>query len=1189
MRLKRIEISGFKTFRDRVILEFPPGVSGVIGPNGCGKSNIVDALRWVMGEQRVKALRGKKMDDVIFNGAENSPPLGMAEVSMTMAGDAKPFAGAYAECSEVTISRRLFREGESEYYINKVPCRMLDVKEFFMDTGVGTKTYSLVEQNSVATLVEAKPEERRHFIEEAAGIAKYKSRKEAALRKMEATKQNLLRLHDIMKEVKTQLNSVSRQAKRAEHYKTLKKEIRKMEIALALTAYTDLGGQRATLEKHLETFNDKESEIKTEMQAGEALLEEIKIAVMEEEETISRSREQLYETKNVINMKEQGVEFSRGRITDLSAKSQRDIAEIKVREGALGELAREMETLETAVKETEKELQGLRDALAAHERQLAELRKTEKFLNEELEEKKIGYIDIVAEKAKLKNTETNLVKVLEDIVKRKDRLLREMEESSQRCDILHQSLRELSAGLKSDEAKREELKGNHETLNDDLGTEEVNLQEIEDRISLVKQENERKSARLSSLQEFHEGYTWCSEGIKSIMTARKQGYLDKMPGDSFLGLVADHIEVPREYETAVEAVLGEKLQYVVVKSQEDGIMAIDYLRSAARGRGTFVPLAVRNFGADSTLAEHLKENVRLIDQVLVHDEFKEIIAYLLGDVLLIANLNAGVSLWRQNGFRGTFVTPEGDIINSQGILTGGSFAKGERSLLADKRQIGELKKDIVRLTRELAEATEDRNRTTLLIARCEEELQQAKTEWHELDIRINGRRKDLERFEDELRRINQRRGILEFDHGTLVSEENDAREKMAAAREAQIILAEREKIVNDELADLKVKLDVLKKELGRGEGDFTSGKVHLAAREEKREADRKTLIRLEVSKTALTREIQEKQKDTELSTGQIAELTRNVAGELERLTGLYNEYQAREDNLAAKSNQLQEKEGRLRNVEREVKEIKQRLEQVLKEITELEMSLREIAFQMDALKKGILERHHVDLDSLNGEFPCLAAGESREISEKLEKSKAAVENFGEVNLLALNEYEELKERFDFLTSQNADINAALNSLQHTIERINRISKARFAETFAAVKASFREMFARMFPGGKGELYLTDSEDMLETGVEIDIQVPGKRTRNVSLLSGGEKSLAAIALIFAILQYRPTPFLVLDEVDAALDDANISLFNKLVRDISDDSQIIIVTHNKKTMEAAQNLYGITMQNQGVSTLVSVSLN
>src|SRR3990170_22500 len=930
MRLKSLEISGFKTFRDKVVLEFSPGISGVVGPNGCGKSNIVDALRWVMGEQRIKTLRGKKMDDVIFNGAENSPPLGMAEVTMTMLSDGKPFAGAYGECCEVTVSRRLFREGESEYSINKVPCRMLDVKEFFMDTGVGTKTYSLVEQNSVYTLIEAKPEERRHFIEEAAGIAKYKSRKEAALRKMEATKQNLLRLHDVMKEVKTQLGSVSRQAKRAEQYKALKKEIRELEISLALTSYADLTGNRATLEKQRGDLEKKEGEIRTELLAKEASFEELKISLMEEEELISRRREKLYGIKNAINMKEQGIEFSRGRIADLTAQRQRDLSDIKVREAALEEIAGEEASLEATAKEREREIQELGCAIFASQGQLEELRNADRALNEESDEKKIAYIDIVAEKAKLKNMEANLLKFLEDIGRRQDRYLKEIEENTKRCAALRCSLDDLSSGLKSDEERREEFNGIQDDLTRNFGEAKVHLKEIDDRISSAKEESGRKSARLSSLLEFHEGYSWCGEGIKSIMTARKQGTMSELPGDSVLGLVADHIEVPREYETAVEAVLGEKLQYVVVKSQEDGVRAIDHLKSSSRGRGTFVPLAVRNY-SNSSQAEHLRETVRLVEKVRVHDEFKEIVAYLLGDVLLISSLNAGISLWRQNGFSGTFVTPEGDIINSQGILTGGSNAKGDRSLLANKREIGELKKDISHLARELADAAEDKKKTSLLIARYEEELQQAKAEAHRLEIQINGQRKDLERFEDEMKRISQRRDILEFDHDNLVSEEKDAREKMERARKDQTVLEGREGLINDDMAGLKEKLDGLRKELEQWEREFTSGKVLLAAREEKKEADRKTLLRLEANRAALVREISEKQKDVEVSAGQTAELMSKAVEEKEQLAVLYKEYQALEQSLSENSSRLYEREEALRNAEREVKEIKQRLDQVLRE------------------------------------------------------------------------------------------------------------------------------------------------------------------------------------------------------------------------------------------------------------------
>ncbi len=1190
MRLKSLEISGFKTFREKVVLEFSPGISSVIGPNGCGKSNIVDAIRWVMGEQRVKALRGKKMDDVIFSGSETAPPVGLAEVTMTMVSDGQPFSGAYAECEEVTVARRIFREGESEYYLNKVPCRLLDVREFFMDTGVGARTYSLVEQNSVSTLVEAKPEDRRQFIEEAAGIAKYKSRKEAAMRKMEATAQNMTRLHDIMKEVKTQLNAVARQAKRAEQYRALKKEIKEAELSLALLAYADLGEKKSRREKELAALKERETALGTEMQGREASFEEMKTIVMEAEEVISRSREKLYEFKNNIKMKEQALEFSRQRLADLHAQKERGVSEITVREGRLAEIRNELMLLDVQTKDLEREIHDLQAALSAGQEELEELRKADNNFHRELEAKKGSYIDIAAEKAKLNNMSVNLVKTIEDVGRRKERHLTEMAENAARCESLAKALLDIGAALTGDEKEKEALQQRQIAVVEDIGAAKTRLRQSEDRIAALKDQWGRKSSRLSSLQEFQEGYSWCSEGIKSIMTAKKQGNIGELTGgDISLGLVADHIDVPVEYETAVESILGEKLQYVVVRDHDDGVCAIDYLKKAAAGRGTFIPLAVRNYHQPLPLAEHLKETVRLLDHVQVDDAFKEIMIYLLGDVLLIPNLQAGVSLWRQNGFRGSFVTPEGDIINSQGILTGGSRDKGARSLLANKREIGELRKEIARLGRELGDAEDIKEKAQAFVAGSEEGLQQLKTELHQVELRINSRHKDRERFDDEKKRLEQRRGIMDFDHETVVAAETEALEKVARVKEDQFAQEKREKVINEEIAGLNAKREGIRGELEKRERDHTAGKVLLAAREEKMTAGRNMLAGLETARANLLREITDKHADQEKSVCQEAQLVGDIAEETTVVGKLYHEYQLLEKTLEDLQINQQGKEELLKNREREVKETKQSLDRIMKEASEAEIALRESAFQMETLQKSLQERHGVELEALSRDFQGMATEEKEQMLEKLEKDRTVVENFGEVNLLALNEYEQLKERYDFLTTQDADITASLQSLQRTIERINRISRARFAEAFEAVNACFREMFAKIFPGGKGHLYLTDSSEMLETGVEMDIQVPGKRARNVSLLSGGEKSLAAIALIFAILQYRPTPFLVLDEVDAALDDANVSLFNRLIRDVAKNSQVIMVTHNKVAMEVAENLYGVTMQNQGISTLVSVNIN
>ncbi len=1191
MRLKRLEISGFKTFREKVLLEFSPGVSGIIGPNGCGKSNIVDAIRWVMGEQRVKAIRGKKMDDVIFNGSETAAPVGMAEVTMTMVSDAQPFSGPYGDCQEVTVARRIFREGESEYYLNKVSCRLLDIKEFFMDTGIGARTYSLVEQNSVSTLVEAKPEDRRQFIEEAAGIAKYKSRKEAALRKLEATTQNLTRLRDIIKEVKTQLNTVSRQAKRAEQYRSLKKEIKDAELALALVAYGDLKEKKGKRENELAHLQEQETTLRTSLKSQEASFEDMKITVMEAEEIISRSRERLYEAKTNLSMKEQALEFSQKTVTELRTQKERGVSEIAVRSERLEAIHAELEQLASQNANLARESHDLQATLAVGQQKLAELKQAENNLLKELETRKGAYVDIAAEKAKLNNMAANLGKALEDISRRKERHLKEIAESAARSEFLLKSLDDIAATLKNHEEESEALKQRQGARIDELGEAKTIFRKLEENIASLKDQQGRKTARLTSLLEFQEGYSWCSEGIKTLMKAKKQANIQEMAAASnvALGLVADHIDVPREYEMAVESILGEKLQYVVVRNHDDGVNAIDYLKQSATGRGSFIPLEVKNNHPPQSLVRHLEETVRLLDYVRVDDEFKEIMIYLLGDVLLIPDLKTGITLWRQNGFCGSFVTPEGDIINPQGILTGGSRTKGERSLLANKREITELKQETARLARDLEEAEASKKKEALFVASSEGELQQIKAALHQLELQMNSSRKDRERFEEEMKRLKQRHSVMEFDHETVVLSEIEAREKTEGVKEELLIQDKREALVSEEIAVLSAKRESVKAELERCEKDYNAGKVLLASHEEKAVAGSRAIVALESARAALLKEINDKQVDQEKSVHQEASLTKQIVADREALAGLYQELGLLEKSLADLQVNQQGKEEMLKSRDREVKEINQSLERAMRAVTEREIGLREITFQMGALQSSQQERHSVDLAELIVEFQGIESGQKDRLLEKLAKARAMVENFGEVNLLALNEYEQLQDRYDFLTAQEADVTASVHSLQQTIERINRISRTRFAETFEAVNDCFREMFARIFPGGKGHLYLTDSTEMLETGVEMDIQVPGKRARNVTLLSGGEKSLAAIALIFAILQYRPSPFLILDEVDAALDDANVSLFNKLIRDVAKNSQVIMVTHNKLTMEVAERLYGVTTHNQGVSTIISVNLN
>ena len=1191
MRLKKLEIAGFKSFREKVVVDFSPGISGIVGPNGCGKSNIADAIRWVMGEQRVKTLRGKKMDDVIFNGSEEASPVGMAEVSMILTADGQQFPGNYAECNEMMIARRLFRDGESEYTINKIPCRLLDVREFFMGTGVGARTYSLVEQNSVASLVEAKPEDRRQFIEEAAGISKYKSRKESAVRKMEATRENMVRLNDILREVKTQLNTISRQAKRAEQYKALKQSLKEAELTVALQTCADLAARLAAREEAKQDLQNRETEIRTQQQRSEAALEKLKAELLESEGVISTHQEKRYNTKNTINGKEQGIEFSRRKITDLAARRAKDLAEGEAMKRREGETDGEIASLRAAATEVEERIATLRREVAEGAQALEELRRMDRTCRLALEEKKVRYIDIVAEKAKLKNMVAGLARMVEDFGKREAREVREIDETGKRSAELRRTLENLRSGLAVDEKAFAEFGQRREEIADELERARGEMAEADEKIARLREENSRKTSRLASLREFEESYAGCNEGVKSLMTGGNGSGRTGLSRELFLGLLADHIRVPREYETAVEAVLGEKLQYVVVKDQTDGIRAIDYLKSASLGRGSFAPLEVRPHASGGSLAEHghLREAVPLIERITVREDCRAIVNELLGDVLLIPNLGSGISLWRQNGFCGTFVTPEGDIISPSGILTGGSGNGSDRSLLRNRREIAELAEEVAKLQAELQEEQESRKKAASLVAQWDEDLLRLRSQLHLTELRINGLRKDVERYEGESRQVGERLKALHFNRENLAAEAAEARDKIARHEAEMKTVEDKEAALNSAMAGDRERGDAIRADLEEREQALTERKVRLASLEEKRDADRRTLTRLEASLVDHSREIAARKADAESCECEAQALALQIADDEEALQDLYTECETIEKTLLGKRDAQQRQEALLRAREAEIREIKKLLDGQLREGTELEVAVREIALQIENLRRNIQEKYGADLAQLLPDFRPLEEERLTALVNRLEKERQAVENFGEVNLLALSEHEELKTRFDFLTCQIADLNASLDTLQKTITRINTVSRQRFAETFAGVNQCFQQVFSRLFPGGRAVLSLTDENDLLETGVDIEIRIPGKRTQSVTLLSGGEKSLSAIALIFSILLYRPVPFVLLDEVDAALDDSNIALFNRLVKETADQSQILMITHNKKSMEIADSLYGVTLLKQGVSTLVSVSLN
>jgi len=1185
MILKRLEIVGFKSFRDRLVLDFPGGISAIVGPNGCGKSNIVDAMRWVMGEQRVRSLRSTKMEEVIFAGTQDYPPMGMAEVTMILARrEGFTFPEPYASCEEVTVSRRLFRDGESLYAINGVPCRLLDVREFFMGTGVGSRGYAIIEQSSVADLVEARPEDRRVFIEEAAGISKYRSRREAAVRKMEATKQNLLRLNDVLKEVKSSLNSLSRQAKRAEQYRALKRAVKEKELLLARSTYEDLRGEREGMTRRREALANEEAVSESRLTRVETALEEERLRHLAKEGERSRLQEELFDLKNRLRLKEQAIEFARKRIEDLQVRRERWAAEEEKGRKGLEELKGKMEavasSLAAAAEERDRRAREVEDL----EGLIAGLREGEREIQEALEENKRRHIDQAAEKARLRNVLLTCSRNLEDINRRQERDLREKEGLVGKLASLREKEKTLQAELDMREEELSRQVDRRETAQAEVERFEEEMREQDDVIAALKDELGRKSTRLLSLKEFHEGYGWCGDATRSIMTS---GPTETRAG--LMGLVADCLRVSPPYETAVEAVLGEKLQYVICRSQEDGVRAIDYLKARTLGRTSFVPVELRASSNPPAAGGHLREAVPLLQHVEVEEPFRPIAEYLLGDVLVIPDLRFGLSLWRRNGFRGTFVTPEGDMISPQGVLTGGSPQGGERGLLRDKREMRELETAVADLRAALEGARGERKRLEGLLAHWREELREAAGEVRRLELAVNGLRKDRERLGDEGRRLEQVIEVAAVQRANLEADREACLRLKGETEEALVRVEEGEQALRGEMEDLKARYQALRSRREGQEHRLTEAKVRLAALLEQGRAAERERENLAAERKKLALAVEEALREGRACGGEVERLRGQIEadegdrGETRRLCG------RKEEELEAVSSLQKEIEVRLVSLEAELREAKGRREELGRSLAKADLQIRETDLQMENLRQMIAQKHDVDLALPDEAYVSPTDEEVQALRDALLRDRQAVESFGEVNLLAIAEHEEKKGRHDFLIAQINDLNASLASLERTIARINRISRERFAETYQAVSRSFRHVFARLFPGGKGELLLTDEENLLETGVDMEIRLPGKRLQNVGLLSGGEKSLAALALIMAIVFYKPTPFLVLDEVDAALDDGNVGLFADLLKEVAAVSQVIVVTHNKRTMEAAGHLYGVTMESKGVSKIVAVDLN
>ena len=1192
MKLKKLDIVGFKSFFEKASINFPLGICAVVGPNGCGKSNIVDALRWVMGEQSIKQLRGKDREDIIFSGASGKPPLNMAEVSLTLVNDNGSMPEEYRDFSEVMVTRRLFRSGETAYLINKQPCRLKDIHNIFMGSGVGARTYAVIQQGNIGAITDAGPDERRVFIEEAAGVTRYKMRKTEALRKVKATNQNLLRVKDIIVEIDRQMAGLKRQAQKAERYKALKAEARQIDIQLLCHQDAELGRQMQEAGELLESLKDEDIGQSTQLKKIDAAIEQIKLRRFEKDRTIATQKSRKFEIQRKIDR----MESDRAHMKTDRERLTREVAELEASKTDLEEKNHSMITEIDQVQEQHAVLQAqIGDVKATISRENADsssLRERIDTLNRALETSKNDLMKMVAEEARVKNTHQNAANNRENL---KRRLRRTDEEAA----LADKTVRDTSVRREAADAELAQIKNEIRDLDEQIASLKQELdQAIADLSAQVKTtqtlEVERNKARssLSTLKKMEANLDWYKDGVKAVFKAARQESpsAEAAPLNGIVGLLADVIEPAPSFETAVEAALGESLQYILVQDQPAGTGAIDYLQQSQEGRCGFIPINAVRAVDDRPDKLPLPEG-RLLNHVKVKDGYEAVAAAMLGHVAVVDTLDAARDLYNRNGRVQTVVTRGGDLLSHQGVMIGGSPDKLS-GILAKKQEIKTLAGQCEALDTQVETAHKTQADMEARVRGLEKQLQETISERSIAAQDAMEAEKTLYKAEEDLKNARRHLEIVRLEQEQLMGEEMDLDEEIDHTNKLLDTIAQNVADAQEKVARTTVQIDETAASLEAYNQRIVDLKLNLTSASANLDNCASTLRRLRDFQADGIRRLEQLSQDiiakTEKldGTGKRNEiLDRDLAAHYEALKEL-------ESRLSIDEREFGEIDARLKKNDAQVSEIQTRRESLHQKIRMLEMDLAEKRIKRENLENRCQEYYHCSISELVGNAMPTGDAEQRN-PEDLEKVLATIRqkitHIGDVNLEAIREYGEQKERYDFLCEQRDDLLKAIDGLHKVIRKINRITQERFLETFNRINEKLQEVFPRLFEGGTARLEMTNPSDPLETGVEFMVHPPGKKLTRMSLLSGGEKALSAISFIFSIFLLKPASFCLMDEIDAPLDDANVHRFNNLMKVIGEKSQIIMITHNKSSMEFADTLFGITMAQKGLSQVVSVNLS
>ena len=1181
MYLKRLEMQGFKSFADKTVLEFMPGITTVIGPNGSGKSNISDSIRWVLGEQSIKSLRGTKSEDIIFAGTQNRKSLGFAEASIVIDNtDGK----LPIEFAEVVVTRRIFRNGESGYFINKAPCRLKDIQELFMDTGIGKDGYSIIGQGKIDDILSNKSEDRRNIFEEAAGIVKYRARKTESEKKLEQTKLNLLRINDILAEIEANIGPLKNQAEKAKKYLSLREELKSIEIGLFIYNIDTYKVKIEELVKDIDIINSQKEDEESRLSVLQNLKENLKTELEEIISKIEETQNLGFESEKKIEQINSDINVQKTKIENNNQNSDtylKEIEELKKRNAEI-------------LEEKENRINKKDNLLANREKFVLELEEKENKLQEltsklskeevEIEEKK-KQVEKNTE-AKYENREAiNTLEVNnENLNKRSKTVKNEIQETISKLDEKRMLKSDLLKTFNEKESKRNECQKRLEDIK--VKREEANakITELDNKINNLTQEYRIKDSKQKFLQEMEKEKEGYSRAVKSVLT---QCEVDSNLNKGVRGVLASLITVPEEYQLAVETVLGQTLQNIVTETEEDAKKLIEYLRKNNLGRASFLPItSVKGKNLDKLITNGTQGVIGVASKLIKTDKkYEEIISNLLGKTVIVNDMDTAIVIAKQNKYSFRIVTLKGDIINPSGAISGGSTTQKTNSIIGRTAQIKQLEKEIEKIQKEIEKITKEKEDYENSIESLLEEITSIEASSRETEIEYATEEQRLESIEETISSLETKLDKLKTETNEIVESIDKNKEEKAVIEQKNLELEQEITILNTAIQNFAEKNKENQKYIDDLNFDITNLKISVSSFDESSNSLEEILSRIENELQTNMSKIENKKQQSKNLKVENEELTKTIEELKQNIEQIKIEVSTSSETAQKLKQEKSNKNMAITKAETEIEEKYKIIEEIKNQANKLEVKKSKLDVELEQIINKMWEDYEITPNTA-GEFK--KPNNVAETTKEVKHLRDEIKNLGSINIDSIEEYKQTKERYDYMCEQRLDLENASSKLKKVIQDMTKIMKEQFEKQFNIINKNFGEVFKELFGGGKAELKLTDETDILNCGIEIEVQPPGKKLQNMMLLSGGERAFTAIALLFSILRINPAPFCVLDEIEAALDDVNVYKFADYLKKFTGETQFLVITHRKGTMEAADTVYGITMEESGISKLLSMKL-